>query len=154
MKYGKGNAAPKTGCCRGAGTKNKQGCRNHSGPSRFNSEKSLYATFANFLPETAQKTAPGNFYIQDNKIPISNTQISEEEADTGTNKIQKPEISPEFQKKIAFINLDECTGCGICQDVCETGALVVDNAARINPDKCKGCGACIPVCPNEAIILT
>jgi len=48
---------------------------------------------------------------------------------------------------------DECTGCGLCVDVCPFDALeLVDGIAEVN-EKCNLCGACVDECPTEAIVL-
>ena len=48
---------------------------------------------------------------------------------------------------------DECTGCGLCVDVCPFDALeLVDGIAEVD-EKCTLCGACVEECPAEAIVL-
>ena len=48
---------------------------------------------------------------------------------------------------------DECTGCGLCVDVCPFNALeLVDGIAEVD-EKCTLCGACVEECPAEAIVL-
>jgi UDP-glucose 4-epimerase len=47
----------------------------------------------------------------------------------------------------------ECTGCGVCTDVCPTGAIFLNGSAAQISDSCKGCGRCAKVCPVEAITL-
>lgn len=57
---------------------------------------------------------------------------------------------------IAFIDEGICSGCGICEQVCEYGALRLDPYRRmmtINTVLCKGCGACNSACPAGAISL-
>ncbi len=57
---------------------------------------------------------------------------------------------------IAFIDEDICSGCGICEQVCEYAALNLDPYRRvmtINTALCKGCGACNSACPAGAISL-
>ncbi len=57
---------------------------------------------------------------------------------------------------IAFIDEDICSGCGICEQVCEYAALRLDPYRRvmtINTALCKGCGACNSACPAGAISL-
>lgn len=47
-----------------------------------------------------------------------------------------------------------CTGCGICVERCQMGALTVNgDAAILNRDRCIGCGLCVPTCPADAIAL-
>ena len=48
---------------------------------------------------------------------------------------------------------DECTGCGLCVDVCPFDGLeLVDGIAEVN-ENCNLCGACVEECPTQAIVL-
>ena len=51
------------------------------------------------------------------------------------------------------LNVDKCTGCGICLEVCPHEVLMVDNkkAYISDRDACMECGACATNCPFEAI---
>jgi formate hydrogenlyase subunit 6/NADH:ubiquinone oxidoreductase subunit I len=55
----------------------------------------------------------------------------------------------------AFVNADECTGCGICVDErCPMKAIdMVDDVAVVNAAECIGCGLCVTGCPTDAIVL-
>jgi heterodisulfide reductase subunit A len=57
---------------------------------------------------------------------------------------------------VAEVNPRWCTGCGMCEEICQY------EAARLNPVTgksevtavlCQGCGACAAACPSEAIRL-
>jgi heterodisulfide reductase subunit A-like polyferredoxin len=57
---------------------------------------------------------------------------------------------------VAEVNPRWCTGCGMCEEICQY------EAARLNPATgksevtavlCQGCGACAAACPSEAIKL-
>ncbi|MCK5848111.1 MAG: 4Fe-4S binding protein [Caldisericia bacterium] len=53
------------------------------------------------------------------------------------------------------IDVDCCTGCGVCIDACPVEALeLVDDISKLTqPDNCTGCGACVDACPLECIVL-
>jgi len=51
------------------------------------------------------------------------------------------------------IEIEQCTGCGSCVDVCPFGILeIVDDIAQIG-EGCNLCGACRDACTFEAIII-
>nr|WP_319399562.1 4Fe-4S binding protein [uncultured Carboxylicivirga sp.] len=50
------------------------------------------------------------------------------------------------------VNKEECTGCGVCVEVCPMAAIeLIDGKAQINNEKCRNCGLCIGECPVGAI---
>ena len=56
---------------------------------------------------------------------------------------------------VTAIDLEICTGCESCVDICPMDALVLDGdeKAAWNPDRCIGCGLCVSCCPIGAIRL-
>ena len=53
----------------------------------------------------------------------------------------------------AVIDTSQCTGCGVCIEICPVEAIsIVDNTAHVN-EECMSCGACVQECPREAIHL-
>lgn len=52
-------------------------------------------------------------------------------------------------KKVT-VNSELCTQCGLCQDVCQFGAIENGLVDFMN---CEGCGACVLVCPTQAAEL-
>ena len=63
---------------------------------------------------------------------------------------------PKVQKRYDFeaghtaiIDLDKCSECGICRDLCRWDAISED--FRVNPIRCEGCGVCFYFCPEKAI---
>ncbi len=51
---------------------------------------------------------------------------------------------------------ENCTGCGICADLCREEALVMPREAPYPaplPGKCTGCRTCLDECPFGAIQL-
>ncbi len=58
--------------------------------------------------------------------------------------------------KRPVIDEEECTGCGLCVDVCEQDVLELgedDVCKIIDIEKCIGCGDCAEECPTEAISM-
>ena len=56
----------------------------------------------------------------------------------------------------SVINEELCRGCGTCVDVCEFGAISLQDmegaqVAVVNEALCKGCGTCATYCPTSAI---
>ncbi|MDY6964754.1 MAG: ATP-binding protein [Halobacteriota archaeon] len=52
--------------------------------------------------------------------------------------------------KIAVIDMDKCTECGTCEEVCEFDAI---RDIQLNPILCEGCNVCAISCPVDAISL-
>ena len=62
------------------------------------------------------------------------------------------DISPAVIQ-IPQIQIDKCTACGRCVEVCEFHALAqVGRNILVFPQLCHGCGSCIWNCPENAII--
>lgn len=52
----------------------------------------------------------------------------------------------------AVIRQNDCTGCGICQDLCRFGAISNNvDMYSIDSVSCEGCGVCVWFCPEGAI---
>ncbi len=50
------------------------------------------------------------------------------------------------------VDLERCTGCGDCLDVCPVEAISMNNGkAWIDSETCLACEACAQVCPMDAI---
>jgi MinD superfamily P-loop ATPase len=50
----------------------------------------------------------------------------------------------------AFIDMEKCTRCGLCQEFCRFKAIVDFRVDRVS---CEGCGFCSHICPAEAITM-
>ncbi len=66
--------------------------------------------------------------------------------------------SHEFMSgKLAVIDPEDCTACGICESVCRfeaiqpLGELASYDAFRVDPLACEGCASCFYQCPEDAI---
>lgn len=54
----------------------------------------------------------------------------------------------------AAVDKDKCIGCGVCEPLCNWGALTVaDGSLEVSTDKCEGCGLCVCACPESALQL-
>jgi MinD superfamily P-loop ATPase len=49
----------------------------------------------------------------------------------------------------AIINLDKCTECGLCRELCHFNAISPE--FKVDPIDCEGCGVCVYFCPEDAI---
>jgi ferredoxin len=50
------------------------------------------------------------------------------------------------------VNAEQCTGCGVCVEVCPTGAIHLSKSlAVLDQAVCTQCQACVDVCPAGAI---
>ena len=54
---------------------------------------------------------------------------------------------------MVYVNDTACNGCGVCSDICSTGALIFQNhRAYIDQELCQECEACVSICPQGAIL--
>lgn len=54
----------------------------------------------------------------------------------------------------AEVDVEKCTGCGLCVEACPVESITIDNdKAKVNEETCVGCGVCVGECPNTAISI-
>jgi electron transfer flavoprotein alpha subunit len=53
----------------------------------------------------------------------------------------------------AIVDIEKCTVCGVCQDVCPVGAITVSETAAEISDECTLCGMCVDTCEFGALSL-
>ena len=64
----------------------------------------------------------------------------------------KPEEICDKGAMIEQTDMNACTHCSICEDVCYFDARKIeDDLLTINRDQCYGCGLCRDVCPEDCI---
>jgi MinD superfamily P-loop ATPase len=58
----------------------------------------------------------------------------------------------EVGQMVPQVDLDKCTHCGRCSEVCQYHAIaVVEDKVLIFPELCHGCGSCSLNCPEKAV---
>jgi MinD superfamily P-loop ATPase len=53
-------------------------------------------------------------------------------------------------QKMAVIDREACTGCGLCVEACRFDAI---RDFQVDPLACEGCGFCFHVCPEQAVAM-
>lgn len=51
-----------------------------------------------------------------------------------------------------YVNIEQCTGCGVCVPSCPFGAIEMQEGTAVITEACTFCGACVDICPVSAII--
>ena len=58
-----------------------------------------------------------------------------------------------MSKTIIEVRQSLCLGCGLCSQVCPTGAISLSHdRVQINHSRCSHCRLCIDTCPQGAIV--
>jgi MinD superfamily P-loop ATPase len=66
----------------------------------------------------------------------------------------KPDIeaSQPVTVPVPHVDMEKCTGCGTCGEVCQYSAIVCMNGkVLVFPELCHGCGGCQRFCPEKAV---
>ncbi len=89
--------------------------------------------------------------LADNKVLVD---CDVDAADLHLLLAPRPRSTNEFRSGVkARVVADQCSGCGVCVDLCQFAAISFDLIARINDLGCEGCGVCAHFCPEQAIVL-
>ncbi|OPY32516.1 MAG: F420-non-reducing hydrogenase iron-sulfur subunit D [Methanomassiliicoccales archaeon PtaU1.Bin124] len=88
------------------------------------------------------------------------TSKAEDMMDMAIAKVRYHE--PDDRGNISVVNKKRCTGCGICESVCNVNAITLSpdaeyggkRRANVNAKACVGCGACVSACPTAAMDQT
>jgi ferredoxin len=70
------------------------------------------------------------------------------------NRLGFHTISPSSYR--SQVDAEACTGCAVCEEICQTRAIQVDDGsvAVVDENRCIGCGLCVSCCPEEAVGLS
>jgi len=90
--------------------------------------------------------------LRENEIEIlkNRAETITREIENIKKRVKELEAGKESKQKIV-VHSEYCIGCRICEGVCSTGAITVDNVASIDDEKCILCGDCVRECPQNAI---
>ena len=120
---------------------------------------------------------PGNYILSYNAFPMFYQKVVNRQADKKINQIAQAiktnrlttlkrtgifyskKFEVKLQEKIAAFHevgkqyevSNECIGCGICQKICPTCNIHIENGKPVFENGCQQCMACIQWCPNKAI---
>ena len=67
------------------------------------------------------------------------------------NKVMGPYLAIENEYDKGFYTDDRCKGCGICEKVCPTRNITMEEKRPKWNHHCHGCNACVVYCPAKAI---
>lgn len=52
-----------------------------------------------------------------------------------------------------IVDSEKCIGCGVCEEECAFGAIIVEDGCAVVNDNCTLCGNCVDICEPEALHL-
>ena len=67
------------------------------------------------------------------------------------NKVMEPYLAIETEYDKGFYTDERCRSCGICEKVCPTRNITMENSRPKWNHHCHGCNACVAYCPTKAI---
>ncbi|MBR6626858.1 MAG: EFR1 family ferrodoxin [Lachnospiraceae bacterium] len=67
------------------------------------------------------------------------------------HKVMGPYMKIEKEYDKGFYTDDRCKGCGVCEKVCPTQNIIMQNNRPTWNHQCHGCNACVAYCPTKAI---
>lgn len=80
----------------------------------------------------------------------------QEKYDEGIRYLTKSGVKIQSLSQDVIRNEERCTHCGVCINICPSGAFELDPVSRrvnFNNEKCLACDLCIKTCPPRAMEL-
>ena len=65
------------------------------------------------------------------------------------------QIGEKHEERYVRLLIDQCCGCGDCEDLCPVDAIRLDATLLpcIEGSECIGCGICYQWCPERALVM-
>jgi MinD superfamily P-loop ATPase len=102
--------------------------------------------------KTLVATALARALAQRHRAPVQLLDCDVEEPNA--HLLLRPALTEQEPVTIAVpqVDVDLCTGCGRCGQVCQSGAIAVIRGNVVTfPELCSGCGTCAFACPAAAL---
>lgn len=92
--------------------------------------------------------------VNPNKEGTMVLELTGESYDKGIVFLKSQGVTVQPLAEEVFRNEERCTNCGVCTDICPTGALHLERPSmevEFNSDHCIACQICIKICPLKAM---
>lgn len=92
--------------------------------------------------------------VNPNKEGTMVLELTGENYDKGIVFLKSQGVTVQPLAEEVFRNEERCTNCGVCTDICPTGALHLERPSmevKFNSDHCIACQICIKICPLKAM---
>ena len=92
--------------------------------------------------------------VNPNKEGTMVLELTGENYDKGIVFLKSQGVTVQPLAEEVFRNEERCTICGVCTDICPTGALHLERPSmevKFNSDHCIACQICIKICPLKAM---
>ncbi len=103
-------------------------------------------------PTTSPQSTPGTAPADELETLKAQAQSLSDQLESVRERIEELQQGGP-SRLVAQVDAQQCTACGVCVEVCPTGAISVADAAQINREACIGCGDCVAECPQSALSL-
>ncbi|OQA11106.1 MAG: Pyruvate synthase subunit PorD [Firmicutes bacterium ADurb.Bin373] len=92
--------------------------------------------------------------VRDYDLVIKVLEFTGDNCDLGLAYLKTQGVRVQPLAEDVFRNEEKCTSCGVCTDICPSGALYIERSTmevNFNSDNCIVCQICVKVCPVKAM---
>ncbi len=92
--------------------------------------------------------------VDPNKEGTMVLELTGDNYDRGLEYLKTQGVRVQPLAEEVFRNEEKCTSCGVCTDICPSGALYMERPAmevKFNSDNCIVCRICVKICPVRAM---